>query len=527
MRRTPKKKKESRSVNKWPAPCKDYPELKERRKIKPPRPEGYEIKLPKEKKVKDINSPKKVRGKYKKRIKIDPFLANQGSNLGASLETPLDSSLNDASQHNLQSAPLDFSQNGVSHHQIQATPLDFSLNGTPRHHVQATSYSYPASNNYQSSIETHQQVVQTYCHSNSVSTHEGHQGPSGANVQHQVQINHEAGNSSGRLPSFSFFNNVASIPQFDGANDHEATLQDADPKPSQEVQHYMTYCQSSSSSLDQRQVYLQPPNVDMVLGNLVKQNPQAYVLPQVAFNPTNLYWGQQQFYANVYGSYGFTQQVGQAALLEAPVNKLALNFNNSQTTFQIPMVENHEASQFSSPKKYWQISYGQQTQRSQNDFSGMIYQESSDQKALTMHVQASTENQAEYSISIPEEPIPDENAVTYRETDNRDKFGENNINIGGLALALEHGSVLIECARHELHATTALKNPNRSKPTRIGLVFYQHKKLNQPMHGFLLSKEKAVQKMRNDYKSYFDGTFVPTERQFMKMTEHGFIFPEK
>ena len=43
--------------------------------------------------------------------------------------------------------------------------------------------------------------------------------------------------------------------------------------------------------------------------------------------------------------------------------------------------------------------------------------------------------------------------------------------VGGLAISLPHGSVVFECARHELHATTALKEPNRSRPTRIGESF--------------------------------------------------------
>ena len=63
--------------------------------------------------------------------------------------------------------------------------------------------------------------------------------------------------------------------------------------------------------------------------------------------------------------------------------------------------------------------------------------------------------------------------ITFRETDNAEIFKDRQM--GGLALALEHGAVLFECAKKELHATTALKNPDRRRPTRLGIVFYQHR----------------------------------------------------
>ncbi len=60
--------------------------------------------------------------------------------------------------------------------------------------------------------------------------------------------------------------------------------------------------------------------------------------------------------------------------------------------------------------------------------------------------------------------------------------------MGGVGLAMRNRSSLIEVAKLESHASSAVKNQDRFNPSNISLVFGRHRRLDQPDHGIEVAK---------------------------------------
>ena len=65
----------------------------------------------------------------------------------------------------------------------------------------------------------------------------------------------------------------------------------------------------------------------------------------------------------------------------------------------------------------------------------------------------------------------------------------------------------LQAAKHEWHSSTPVSNPDRFNPTRVGIVFYQHRNLHFPFHGYNEYLAKQHEKNERDFEAWKLGKF--------------------